>query len=160
MTTVSKELVKDLAQYQGRKPLPQLPKGEFSIISIANFQIAVFQYDSTSTTGCSGTTSVQHKNLPPTTVPAPPSSVTLPAAAHVIPILQVGSMILFRIWTCKMAAVNWALMFCAILQPTVAAGVRKLSRRVKMRSEMSGDSCVVMASGVSMDSSSLVALFR
>ena len=59
----------------------------------------------------------------------------------------------------KMAAVNWALMFCAILQPTVAAGVRKLSGRVEMCSEMSEDSCVVMASGVSMDSGSLVALF-
>ena len=49
----------------------------------------------------------------------------------------------------KMAAVNWALMFCAILQPTVAAGVRKLSGRVEMHSEMSGDSCVVIASSIS-----------
>ena len=49
-----------------------------------------------------------------------------------------------------MAAINWALMFCAILQPTVAAGVRKLSGRVEMCSEMSGDSCVVTASGVAV----------
>ena len=40
-------------------------------------------------------------------------------------------------------------MFCAILQPTVDAGVRKLSESVEKCSEMSGDSCVVTASGIS-----------
>lgn len=87
-------MVKHLAQSQGKKPLPQLPNGEFSIISASHFQIATFQYDTTVTTGCSNT-SAQHKNLPPT-LPAPASSlVTLPFAAHVMPLLQVGSVILF-----------------------------------------------------------------
>ena len=35
------------------------------------------------------------------------------------------------------------------MQPTVDAVVRKLSERVEKCSEMSGDSCVVMASGIS-----------
>ena len=48
-----------------------------------------------------------------------------------------------------MAAVKWALMFCATLRLTVAASVKKLSGRVEMCSEMPGDSCVVMASGIS-----------
>ena len=96
VTTVQKKLIKHFAHSQGRKPLPHLPNGEISIVSTPHFQIAVFQYDTTAITGCSNTTSVQHKNLPPTAVPAPPSSVTLPSAAHVIPLLQVGSVILFR----------------------------------------------------------------
>ena len=96
VTTIHKELIKHFAHSHGRKPLPHLPTGEFSIVSTPHFQIAVFQYDTTATTGCSNTTSVQHKNLPPTAVPAPPSSVTLPSAAHVIPLLQVDSVIMFR----------------------------------------------------------------
>ena len=69
--------------------------GEFCVLYASDMQMAVFHYDITATTGCSNIMSPQHKNLPPTVTVTAPSFFTLPSVAHVIPLLQVGSIIIY-----------------------------------------------------------------
>ena len=63
MTTISNVVIQKVAENQRKKPLPEIPKGEFVVksfqglqIAVKSFQglqIAIFQYDLSETAGYS-----------------------------------------------------------------------------------------------------------